>query len=63
MDVVERNPKGIWDGLKKVADDVRKIPLKRKLADCPRVLIVGEIYVRRGFGVDPLSGLRARVRA
>ena len=58
MDVVERNPKGIWDGLKKVAEDVRKIPLKRKLADCPRVLIVGEIYVRRDdFAVGELIEL------
>ena len=58
MDVVERNPKGIWDGLKKVAEDVKKIPLKRKLADCPRVLIVGEIYVRRDdFAVGELIEL------
>jgi predicted nucleotide-binding protein (sugar kinase/HSP70/actin superfamily) len=37
---------------------VKKIPLKRRLADCPRVLIVGEIYVRRDdFAVGELTDL------
>jgi predicted nucleotide-binding protein (sugar kinase/HSP70/actin superfamily) len=37
---------------------VKKIPLKRKLTDCPRVLIVGEIYVRRDdFAVGELIEL------
>jgi len=58
MDVVERNPKKMWDELKRLAEDVRKIPLKRNLVDCPRVLIVGEIYVRRDdFAVGELIEL------
>jgi len=58
MDVVEHNPKNLWKELKNVANDVRKIPLKRNLADCPRVLVVGEIYVRRDdFAVGELIEL------
>jgi predicted CoA-substrate-specific enzyme activase len=58
MDVVEHEPKKIWAALKQVAEDVKKIPLKRRLADCPRVLIVGEIYVRRDdFAVGELTDL------
>ena len=58
MRAVEYNPKGIWKELKHVAYDVKKIPLKRKLVDCPRVLIVGEIYVRRDdFAVGELTDL------
>jgi predicted nucleotide-binding protein (sugar kinase/HSP70/actin superfamily) len=47
MHATEFNPKNLWKELKQVAADVKKIPLKRKVADCPRVLVVGEIYVRR----------------
>jgi predicted CoA-substrate-specific enzyme activase len=58
MSAVEHNPKQIWKELRHVADDVKKIPLKRKLVDCPRVLIVGEIYVRRDdFAVGELTDL------
>jgi predicted CoA-substrate-specific enzyme activase len=58
MYAVEHNPKGIWKELKAVAAGVKKIPLKRKLVDCPRVLIVGEIYVRRDdFAVGELTDL------
>jgi predicted CoA-substrate-specific enzyme activase len=58
MDVVEHEPKRIWKGLRQVVADVRKIPLKRPLNDCPRVLIVGEIYVRRDdFAVGELTDL------
>jgi len=58
MHAVEHNPKNMWKELKHVADDVKKIPLKRKLDDCPRVLIVGEIYVRRDdFAVGELIEL------
>jgi len=35
-----------------------KIPLKRKVKDCPKVLVVGEIYVRRDdFAVDEVIQL------
>jgi len=58
MRTVEHNPKKLWKELKAVAADVKKIPLKRKLTDCPRVLIVGEIYVRRDdFAVGELIEL------
>jgi predicted CoA-substrate-specific enzyme activase len=58
MNAVEHNPKNLWKELKQVAKDVKKIPLKRKLKDCPRVLIVGEIYVRRDdFAVGELIDL------
>ncbi|HCC36553.1 MAG TPA: activase [Treponema sp.] len=58
MHAVEHNPKGIWKELKYVAREVKKIPLKRKITECPRVLIVGEIYVRRDdFAVGELTDL------
>jgi len=58
MDAVEHRPKDLWKDLAKVAADVRRIPLKRKLADCPKVLVVGEIYVRRDdFAVGELTDL------
>ena len=58
MRAVEHNPKTIWKELKRVACDVKKIPLKRKVTDCPRVLVVGEIYVRRDdFAVGELTDL------
>jgi predicted nucleotide-binding protein (sugar kinase/HSP70/actin superfamily) len=58
MHAVEHNPKKLWKELEHVARDVKKIPLKRKLVDCPRVLVVGEIYVRRDdFAVGELTDL------
>ena len=58
MKAVEHNPKGMWKELKAVAQDVKKIPLKRKVEDLPRVLVVGEIYVRRDdFAVGELIEL------
>ncbi len=41
--------------LRDIAAELAQIPLRRKVEDCPRVLIVGEIYVRRDdFAVDEL---------
>jgi len=58
IDVVEFRPKDMWKELKQVADDVSKIPLKMKVVDCPKVIIVGEIYVRRDdFAVGELIEL------
>jgi len=58
MHAVEHNPKNLWKELKHVARDVKRIPLKRKVTDCPRVLVVGEIYVRRDdFAVGELIDL------
>ncbi|AEF84709.1 activator of 2-hydroxyglutaryl-CoA dehydratase [Treponema primitia ZAS-2] len=58
MHAVEFNPNNIWKELEQVASDVKKIPLKRKVVDCPKVLVVGEIYVRRDdFAVGELTDL------
>jgi predicted nucleotide-binding protein (sugar kinase/HSP70/actin superfamily) len=58
MEAIEHKPADKWKELAKVTRDVRKIPLKRKLKDCPKVLIVGEIYVRRDdFAVSELIDL------
>ena len=46
---IELNNKDLWKELKIVASDVKKIPLKKKVTDCPKVLVVGEIYVRRDY--------------
>ncbi|MDR0638464.1 MAG: acyl-CoA dehydratase activase [Spirochaetaceae bacterium] len=57
MNAVRHN-QPVWPVLRKVARDVRKIPLKRNLAECPKVLIVGEIFVRRDdFAVGELIQL------
>ena len=41
--------------LREISADIAKIPLKNKIDKCPKVLIVGEIYVRRDdFAVDEL---------
>ena len=58
MDAAENRPKDIWKKLKIVADDVRNIPLLDEVESCPKVLIVGEIYVRRDdFAVGELIDL------
>ncbi|WP_038077700.1 acyl-CoA dehydratase activase [Treponema primitia] len=58
MHAVEFSPNDIWKELEQVATDVKKIPLKRKVVDCPKVLVVGEIYVRRDdFAVGELTDL------
>ncbi|HQO65160.1 MAG TPA: activase, partial [Spirochaetales bacterium] len=58
METVERRPADLWKELRRVAGDVKRIPLKRNLADCPKVLVVGEIYVRRDdFAVGELTRL------
>jgi len=58
MHAVEHNPNSLWKELRHAASGIKKIPLKRKLAGCPRVLIVGEIYVRRDdFAVGELIDL------
>ncbi|MBN2724095.1 MAG: activase [Deltaproteobacteria bacterium] len=48
---------GMLKTLESIAADLKKIPLKRKMEDTPKVLIVGEIYVRRDdFAVEELVG-------
>jgi len=58
MYITEHRPKDIWNELKNVAEQIKKIPLKSEVTDCPKVLVVGEIYVRRDdFAVAELIGL------
>lgn len=58
MTAVEKNPEKLWSELRRVVADVKKIPLKKRVEDCPKVLIVGEIYVRRDdFAVGELTDL------
>jgi len=53
--VAEKDITKVLPALKEIADTISKIPLARKMEDCPKVLIVGEIYVRRDdFAVDEL---------
>jgi predicted CoA-substrate-specific enzyme activase len=53
--VAERDITQVLPVLKDIADTISKIPLAKKMEDCPKVLIVGEIYVRRDdFAVDEL---------
>ncbi|MDR2905939.1 MAG: acyl-CoA dehydratase activase [Helicobacteraceae bacterium] len=44
---IERDSKSIWRELKVFANEIQKIPLKKDPLKRPKVLIVGEIYVRR----------------
>ncbi len=58
INVAESNITGVIPYLNKISHEIAKIPLKRKMEDCPKVLIVGEIYVRRDdFAVDELIDL------
>ena len=57
----EKDFKTVYPALEKVAREVAKIPLKKTIHEVPRVLIVGEIYVRRDdFAVDELVELMSR---
>ncbi len=57
-EISEQDITKIMPELKRIAKEVAQIPLKKKLKDIPRVLIVGEIYVRRDdFAVDELVEL------
>ncbi|MFP4179627.1 MAG: acyl-CoA dehydratase activase [Spirochaetaceae bacterium] len=58
IEVAERDITKIRPNLKKIANEVAKIPLKKRLDESPKVLVVGEIYVRRDdFAVDELVEL------
>jgi len=47
--------------LHRIADEIGKIPLKQNIDNTPKVLIVGEIYVRRDdFAVDELVRIMSR---
>jgi predicted nucleotide-binding protein (sugar kinase/HSP70/actin superfamily) len=53
--VAENDITKVLPVLKDIAGTISRIPLAKKIEDCPKVLIVGEIYVRRDdFAVDEL---------
>jgi predicted CoA-substrate-specific enzyme activase len=55
INVAEKNVTQVLPVLKEISDEIARIPLKKKMEDCSKVLIVGEIYVRRDdFAVDEL---------
>jgi len=61
MEIAEKDIKQIIPALKRIASEIKKIPLKQKVADTAKVLIVGEIYVRRDdFSVDELVRIMSR---
>ena len=58
IEVAEKDIKKVFPVLKKLAREVETIPRARELNECAKVLIVGEIYVRRDdFAVDELVQL------
>lgn len=59
--IAEKDIKKSIPALKRIASEIAKIPLRRKLEETPKVLVVGEIYVRRDdFAVDELVRLMSR---
>jgi predicted CoA-substrate-specific enzyme activase len=55
IDITETDIDQVLPAVKRIAAEIAKIPLKRKVEETPKVLIVGEIYVRRDdFAVDEL---------
>ncbi|MDC7231596.1 MAG: acyl-CoA dehydratase activase [Spirochaetales bacterium] len=58
---IDEDFKNAYPALKKAAQQIAQIPLKKTIHEVPRVLIVGEIYVRRDdFAVDELVELMSR---
>jgi predicted nucleotide-binding protein (sugar kinase/HSP70/actin superfamily) len=61
VDIAETDLSSVVPTLKRIAEEIAKIPLKQTVEDSPKVLIVGEIYVRRDdFAVDELIKLLSR---
>jgi len=59
--IAEKDIKKTIPALQRIASEIAKIPLKRKVHETPKVLIVGEIYVRRDdFAVDELVRIMSR---
>jgi predicted CoA-substrate-specific enzyme activase len=53
--VAEKDVTQVLPVLKEISAEIARIPLSKKMRDCSKVLIVGEIYVRRDdFAVDEL---------
>jgi predicted nucleotide-binding protein (sugar kinase/HSP70/actin superfamily) len=47
ISVAEQDITKVLPVLKEISGDIANIPLKKKMEKCPKILIVGEIYVRR----------------
>ena len=61
IEIAEKDIKNVVPALKQIASEISKIPLKQQVKDTPKVLVVGEIYVRRDdFAVDELIRLMSR---
>jgi predicted nucleotide-binding protein (sugar kinase/HSP70/actin superfamily) len=61
VEIAEKDIKNVVPALKQIASEISKIPLKQQVKDTPKVLVVGEIYVRRDdFAVDELIRLMSR---
>jgi predicted CoA-substrate-specific enzyme activase len=55
ISVAEKDMTQVLPVLREISDEIAQIPLRKKMEDCSKVLIVGEIYVRRDdFAVDEL---------
>ncbi len=58
IEIAEKDISVVIPELKRIGSEIAKIPLKQKMEDTPKVLVVGEIYVRRDdFAVDELVRL------
>ena len=63
LQAIESDTRLLLPGLRKLAREVARIPLERPLSDCAKVLVVGEVYVRRDdFAADELVQLLAAKR-
>ncbi|MDC7228013.1 MAG: acyl-CoA dehydratase activase [Spirochaetales bacterium] len=52
---IGENLKSLYPALEQMGKEMAEIPLKRNPLECPKVLVVGEIFVRRDdFAVDEL---------
>jgi predicted CoA-substrate-specific enzyme activase len=61
IDVSEKDMSRVVPVLERIAAEISTIPLKQKMEDTPKVLIVGEIYVRRDdFAVDELVQIMSK---
>jgi len=61
IEIAEKDASKLIPSLKQIASELAKIPLKKKMEDAPKVLVVGEIYVRRDdFAVDELVRLMSK---
>jgi len=55
ISVAEQDVTKVLPVLKEISGEIANIPLRKKMEKCPKVLIVGEIYVRHDdFAVDEL---------